>query len=75
MQIKNDGERAEKYLAIMEKLKRTLNTEGSDSRWYKRAFTDNGETLGSLQNEECKIDNISQAGQQSQKRVTMIKNI
>ena len=58
---KNDGERAEKYLAIMEKLKRTLNTEGWDSRWYKRAFTDNGETLGSLQNEECKIDNISQS--------------
>ena len=45
----------------MEKLKRILNTEGWDSRWYKRAFTDNGETLGSLQNEECKIDNISQS--------------
>ena len=58
---KNDNERAEKYLAIMEKLKRILNTEGWDSRWYKRAFTDNGETLGSLQNEECKIDNISQS--------------
>ena len=45
----------------MERLKRALNTKCWDGRWFKRAFTDDGEILGSLQNEECKIDNISQS--------------
>ena len=51
----------EEYRSIIEKLKKNLNTNGWDGRWYKRAFTDNGETLGTMQNEECKIDGISQS--------------
>ena len=58
---KNDILHVERYEQIMEKLKRALNSYAWDSRWYKRAFTDKGETLGSLQNEECKIDSISQS--------------
>ena len=58
---KNDEEKATKYNQIMEQLKRALNTNCWDGRWFKRAFTDNGEVLGSLQNEECKIDSISQS--------------
>ena len=58
---KNEEERAKKYENIMENLKRALNTNAWDGRWFKRAFTDNGEVLGSLQNEECKIDSISQS--------------
>lgn len=53
--------RIQKYKQIMEKLKKALNTAGWDGRWYKRAFTDNGDELGSLQNEECRIDGISQS--------------
>ena len=60
-EYKNDTEKIEKYTKIINKLKKALNTEGWDSRWYRRAFTDNGEILGSLQNEECKIDGISQS--------------
>lgn len=45
----------------MEKLKRAINTAGWDGRWYKRAFMDDGNELGSLQNEECRIDGISQS--------------
>ena len=60
-EYKNDIARVEKYQEIMEKLKRALNTKCWDGRWFKRAFTDDGEILGSLQNEECKIDNISQS--------------
>ncbi|MGN1327813.1 MAG: GH36-type glycosyl hydrolase domain-containing protein, partial [Clostridia bacterium] len=58
---KKDEEKVEKYQQIMDNLKRALNNNAWDSRWYKRAFTDNGEVLGTLQNEECKIDSISQS--------------
>ena len=58
---KNDILHVQEYEQVMEKLKRALNSYAWDSRWYKRAFTDKGETLGSLQNEECKIDSISQS--------------
>ena len=60
-EYRNDNEKVSKYKEIMEKLKRALNTNGWDGRWYKRAFMDNGEILGSLQNEECRIDSISQS--------------
>ena len=49
------------YKQINEHLKKTLNTKGWDGRWFRRAFTDNGEILGSIENEECKIDSISQS--------------
>ena len=42
-------------------LKKSLNENGWDGRWYRRAFTDDGKILGTLQNEECKIDGISQS--------------
>lgn len=32
-----------------------------DGRWFKRAYFKNGDALGSNQNDECKIDNISQS--------------
>src|SRR5699024_5290796 len=53
--------RAKKYRKIMEDLKRHLNTNGWDGRWYKRAFMDDGNVLGSIQNEECRIDSIAQS--------------
>ena len=60
--INNNGKiRAEKYRSIMEKLKKALNTNGWDGRWYKRAFMDDGNVLGSIQNEECRIDSIAQS--------------
>ena len=60
-EIKKDIERAEKYKGIMNDLKKSVNTNGWDGRWYKRAFMDNGDILGSLQNEECRIDSIAQS--------------
>lgn len=60
-QRKEDTFRVEQYRNFMEKLKRNLNTNGWDGRWFKRAFMDDGEILGSLQNEECRIDSISQS--------------
>ena len=60
-EIKEMNEKTVEYKEILEKLKKTLNTNGWDGRWYKRAFMDTGEVLGTIQNEECKIDSIAQS--------------
>ena len=57
----SDNERAKKYIEIRDDLKKALNTNGWDGRWFKRAFTDDGEPIGSIENEECRIDSISQS--------------
>ena len=51
----------EKYEKIKNELKVKLNENGWDGNWYKRAFMDTGEVLGSSKNEECKIDSIAQS--------------
>ena len=53
--------KSEKYERIKNELKRALNTNGWDGRWYKRAFMDDGNVLGSMENEECRIDSIAQS--------------
>ena len=59
--VQTESNRIEKYRQILDRLKKSLNTSAWDGRWYKRAFTDDGDELGSLQNEECRIDGISQS--------------
>ena len=59
--IKNDTENYDKYNMIKDELKKNLNTVGWDGRWYKRAITDDGVELGSINSDECKIDSISQS--------------
>lgn len=58
---RGEEERAKRYEEIAEKLRKALNTNAWDGRWYKRAFMDSGDALGSIENEECKIDSISQS--------------
>lgn len=53
--------RAENYRRIQEKLADSLNEKGWDGQWYRRAFTDHGQWLGSIHNEECRIDAIAQS--------------
>ena len=52
---------AEKYKTVKQELKKSLNSVGWDGRWFKRAFMDDGNTLGSMQNDECRIDSIAQS--------------
>ena len=59
-EYKNDTEKVEKYNQILPKLKNALNTAGWDGKWYKRAYFKNNKPLGSNENDECKIDGISQ---------------
>ena len=49
------------YEELKSSLKKALNTSGWDGRWYSRAYMDNGDVLGSMENEECRIDGISQS--------------
>ena len=58
---KNDEQLAIKYDEIKQKLKKALNTNGWDGRWYKRAYMDDGNILGSIGNDECRIDSIAQS--------------
>ena len=58
---KKDEKLAEKYRQIQVNLKKALNTNAWDGRWYKRAFLDDGKVLGSMENDECKIDSIAQS--------------
>ena len=50
-----------RYKEIAEILKKNLNKYGWDGRWFKRAYTDDGDILGSIENEECRIDSIAQS--------------
>lgn len=58
---KNRKDLVEKYTDVKEKLKRNLNSKGWDGRWFKRAITDDGVEIGSINSEECRIDSISQS--------------
>jgi len=57
----NDENLIKEYTQILSKLKKALNNEGWDGRWFKRAYTDEGNVLGSAENEECRIDSIAQS--------------
>ncbi len=41
----------------------------------QRAYTDDGDALGSMENDECRIDSIAQSGVLFQMQEIMIKNI
>ncbi|NMB07888.1 MAG: glycosyl transferase, partial [Tissierellia bacterium] len=57
----NDNERKEKYDKIVLDLKDAIEENAWDGEWYKRAFFDDGTSLGSKENSECMIDSIAQS--------------
>jgi cyclic beta-1,2-glucan synthetase len=44
-----------------EALKTNLNKHGWGGKWFLRAYFDNGQALGTPDNDECKIDSIAQS--------------
>jgi cellobiose phosphorylase len=46
---------------MRENLLRSIEEHSWDGEWYLRAFYDDGGKLGSKENDECKIDSISQS--------------
>ena len=60
-EYKLDLERKNEYEKIANKLKNNVNSNCWDGGWFKRAFCDDGNVIGSCKNQECKIDSISQS--------------
>ena len=61
VELKELLEKIEKYAEVKNNLKKALNTKGWDGRWFKRAYMDDGNSLGSMENDECRIDSIAQS--------------
>jgi cellobiose phosphorylase len=56
-----DFQKVREYGEQMERLAHSLDEHAWDGNWYRRAYNDDGEPLGSQQNSECQIDCIAQA--------------
>ena len=52
---------AEHCLAQSHQLQRNIDQHAWDGQWYRRAYFDNGEPLGSQTNPECQIDSLPQS--------------
>lgn len=58
---KGQLEESQKYLEAAKSIAQAIELNAWDGNWYRRAYFDNGQPLGSISNSECKIDSISQS--------------
>jgi len=58
---RNDTVFAEHCLAQARQLQTNIEANAWDGDWYRRAYFDNGEPLGSKTNQECQIDSLPQS--------------
>lgn len=59
--LRGDDAFAERCVGEASRLVTNLEQAGWDGEWYRRAYFDDGSPLGSSENEECRIDSISQS--------------
>ncbi|KOA20799.1 N,N'-diacetylchitobiose phosphorylase [Clostridium homopropionicum DSM 5847] len=59
--IRNDQYRLQRYIEMKDFIKENLNKNAWDGGWYRRAYFDDGTPLGSIENDECQIDSLSQS--------------
>lgn len=59
--LREDTDFAASCRAQAEQLQLNIEKNGWDGAWYRRAYFDDGTPLGSIRNEECKIDSLSQS--------------
>jgi cyclic beta-1,2-glucan synthetase len=59
-ELHSDSDRAAKYRCQASQLLDALEENAWDGLWYRRAYFDDGTPLGSTQNDECKIDSLTQ---------------
>ena len=52
---------AERCVAQTQQLQQNIEQHAWDGEWYRRAYFDNGEPLGSQTNPECQIDSLPQS--------------
>jgi cellobiose phosphorylase len=58
---KGDTQFAERCRTEAAQLQQSIEEQGWDGEWYRRAYFDDGSPLGSAANEECQIDSIPQS--------------
>ena len=58
---RNDLAFADRCAAQAQQLQKNIELHGWDGEWYRRAYFDNGEPLGSATNPECQIDSLPQS--------------
>ncbi|HEY9060522.1 MAG TPA: glucoamylase family protein [Pseudobacteroides sp.] len=60
-QKKGEHQESRRYLEAAKAIVESIESNAWDGNWYRRAYFDNGQPLGSIENSECKIDSISQS--------------
>ena len=58
---RGEAARAQKWRDHVDALKAAAENQAWDGDWYKRAFYDDGTPLGSVADDECRIDAIAQS--------------
>lgn len=59
--LRDDTAFAADCIKEAKRLQKNIDKHAWDGEWYKRAWFDNGVSLGSAENKECKIDSIAQS--------------
>jgi cyclic beta-1,2-glucan synthetase len=59
--VRGDPSFAQRCVDDAARLRQSLEDNGWDGQWYRRAYFDDGTPLGSAANAECVIDSISQS--------------
>ncbi|MGV8916992.1 MAG: GH36-type glycosyl hydrolase domain-containing protein [Pseudomonas sp.] len=59
--LHGDGDFAQRCNDSAALLRRNLEQSAWDGAWYRRAWFDDGQVLGSATNDECRIDSIAQS--------------
>jgi cellobiose phosphorylase len=57
----NDLTFADRCVTQAQQLQKNIELHGWDGEWYRRAYFDNGDPLGSATNPECQIDSLPQS--------------
>ena len=58
---RKDDKMVDKYETIKMFIQENLEKNAWDGGWYRRAYFDDGTPLGSVENDECRIDSLSQS--------------
>ena len=58
---RQDGPFADRCAAEAAKLRQNIEQHAWDGQWYRRAYFDSGEPMGSAASPECKIDSLPQS--------------
>lgn len=58
---RNDEEKFTRYEEMRDFIGENLEKNAWDGGWYRRAYFDDGTPLGSIENDECQIDSLSQS--------------